>query len=52
METKKDIKKYLEEQGEVCVKNDYISRELFQEFGVKTGLRDEKGNGYKIKIRG
>ena len=40
-----DMDKYLQEMQEVCIRNDHISKELFQEFGVKTGLRDEKGRG-------
>ena len=36
---------YFEEQATLCEKNDTISRELYSEFGVKTGLRDENGKG-------
>ena len=29
----------------VCRKNDTIARRLYDEYGVKKGLRDENGNG-------
>ena len=36
---------YFQEQGKMCAENDRISKDLFQELGVKAGLRDENGNG-------
>lgn len=36
---------YFREQEKKCVENDKISKDLFQEFGVKAGLRDERGKG-------
>ncbi len=39
------INRYFEEQAALCTENDTISRELYAEFGVKTGLRDENGKG-------
>lgn len=36
---------YLSEMSKLCVQNDQISRDFFQEFGVKAGLRDESGKG-------
>ncbi len=36
---------YFEEKGNICEVNDTISRNLYQELGVKAGLRDEKGRG-------
>lgn len=36
---------YYEEKKEACEKNDRISKDLFSEFGVKAGLRDENGRG-------
>lgn len=36
---------YFKEQGRLCMENDRISKDLFQELGVKAGLRDEKGKG-------
>ena len=37
--------RYFEEQAALCASSDRISRELYAEFGVKTGLRDENGKG-------
>ena len=37
--------RYFEEQAAKCASSDSISRELYAEFGVKTGLRDENGKG-------
>ena len=34
---------YFQEQGKMCAENDRISKDLFQELGVKAGLRDENG---------
>lgn len=39
------ITDYYKDQAEICAKNDQISKALFKEFGVKAGLRDEKGRG-------
>ena len=36
---------YILEQEAICLKNDYISRELYDTYNVKKGLRDEKGRG-------
>lgn len=36
---------YFQTQGKLCAENDRISRDLYQELGVKAGLRDENGNG-------
>lgn len=36
---------YCTAQKDICIKNDSISRDLFKEFGVKAGLRDENGKG-------
>ena len=41
----KDITEYTNEQSKLCEKNDYISRNLYAEYGVKKGLRDENGQG-------
>ncbi len=37
--------KYYADHGAVCIKNDYISPRLYDEYGVKKGLRDEEGKG-------
>lgn len=36
---------YIKRQESVCIKNDTIAPELYAEFGVKRGLRDENGKG-------
>ncbi len=36
---------YMERQAVLCEKNDSISKNLYAEYGVKRGLRDEKGQG-------
>lgn len=39
------INRYVGRQAKVCEEKGRISRDLFVEYGVKQGLRDEKGNG-------
>ena len=39
------ITDYTDEQVKLCVKNDQIDKILYQEYGVKRGLRDEQGQG-------
>ncbi len=39
------LKDYISEKEELCRKNDAISPELYGEYGVKRGLRDQNGNG-------
>ncbi len=36
---------YISQKEEICRKNDVISPELYGEYGVKRGLRDQNGNG-------
>lgn len=40
-----DIVRYVESQSKLCEKNDSISPNLYSEYGVKKGLRDENGQG-------
>ncbi len=40
-----DFMSYMESQAMLCEKNDSISKNLYAEYGVKRGLRDEKGQG-------
>lgn len=40
-----DILKYIEQQAVLCERNDSISKNLYTEYGVKKGLRDEHGQG-------
>lgn len=39
------ITDYTDEQVKLCVKNDQIDKNLYQEYSVKRGLRDEQGQG-------
>ncbi|MDD6194557.1 MAG: citrate/2-methylcitrate synthase [Lachnospiraceae bacterium] len=36
---------YVEHQSDICKQNDSIEKELYPEYGVKRGLRDENGQG-------
>lgn len=40
-----DRAEYIYQQSEVCRKNNQIGKSLYQEYGVKSGLRDETGKG-------
>ncbi len=40
-----DFISYVESQATLCEKNDSISKNLYAEYEVKRGLRDEKGQG-------
>lgn len=39
------VPEYAKRQEELCIKNDQIASELFGEYGVKKGLRDDNGQG-------
>jgi len=39
------LNEYAEERENTCRKNDGIAKRLYDEYGVKKGLRDENGNG-------
>lgn len=41
----KGLDNYVENKKDLCYKNDGIDRDLFGKYGVKRGLRDEKGQG-------
>lgn len=43
--TVKDLNSYANEKTPLCVKNDTISDDLFQQYGVNRGLRDINGKG-------
>ena len=36
---------YAKKLEDLCVRNDAVSKELYQQYGVKRGLRDENGKG-------
>ncbi len=38
-------KGYTKRQSDLCAKNDTITRDLYAQYGVKRGLRDENGKG-------
>lgn len=42
---KMNLVDYTDIYGKICEQTDLISAELFDEFGVKRGLRDKNGNG-------
>lgn len=39
------VEKYVKDHEELCIKNDVIPQGLFEEYGVKKGLRDLNGQG-------
>ncbi|MGI6183153.1 MAG: citrate/2-methylcitrate synthase [Candidatus Fimadaptatus sp.] len=39
------VDEYVKKQSEYCTENDSIPRELYSQYGVKRGLRDDNGNG-------
>ena len=45
MDFLQNVMGYFTQQMPLCAKNDHISRNLYQEYGVKAGLRDENGKG-------
>lgn len=38
-----NLENYMKQQAIFCEQNDSISKNLYLEYGVKRGLRDEKG---------
>lgn len=36
---------YAKKLEDLCMRNDAVSKELYQQYGVKRGLRDENGKG-------
>ncbi|WP_270608471.1 citrate synthase [Coprococcus sp. LG100-32] len=40
-----NLENYMKQQAIFCEQNDSISKKLYSEYGVKRGLRDEKGQG-------
>ncbi|MGN1409570.1 MAG: citrate/2-methylcitrate synthase [Eubacteriales bacterium] len=45
MTQKTRMNEYVNEKADVCLRNDSIAPRLYDEYGVKKGLRDENGNG-------
>ena len=40
-----NLENYMKQQAIFCEQNDSISKNLYSEYDVKRGLRDEKGQG-------
>ena len=46
-----NLENYMKQQAVFCEQNDSISKNLYSEYGVKRGLRDEKGQGVLTGLR-
>ncbi len=44
------LNEYAKSQEQICRKNDAISPELYDEFGIKRGLRDKNGSGVRAGL--
>ena len=45
MDHLQNVMGYFDQQQPLCAEHDRISKDLYKEFGVKAGLRDENGKG-------
>lgn len=45
MDYLQNVMGYFDQQQPLCAQHDKISKDLYQEYGVKAGLRDENGKG-------
>lgn len=45
MDHLQNVMGYFDQQQPLCTEHDRISKDLYKEFGVKAGLRDENGKG-------
>ncbi len=45
MDHLQNVMGYFDQQQPLCAEHDRISKDLYKEFGVKAGLRDENGRG-------
>lgn len=45
MDHLQNILSYFDQQQPLCAEHDHIPKDLYREFGVKAGLRDETGKG-------
>ena len=43
MDHLQNVMGYFDQQQPLCAEHDRISKDLYKEFGVKAGLRDENG---------
>jgi citrate synthase len=46
-----NLENYMKQQAIFCEQNDSISKNLYSEYSVKRGLRDEKGQGVLTGLR-
>lgn len=45
MDHLQNVLSYFDQQQPLCAEHDRIPKDLYREFGVKAGLRDETGKG-------
>ena len=45
MDHLQNVMGYFDQQQPLCAEHDRIAKDLYREFGVKAGLRDENGKG-------
>ena len=50
MDYLQNVMGYFDQQQPLCAQHDKISKDLYQEYGVKAGLRDENGKFDATKI--
>ena len=48
MDHLQNVMGYFDQQQPLCAEHDRISKDLYKEFGVKAGLRDENGKGVLV----
>ena len=46
-----NLENYMKQQAIFCEQNDSISKNLYSEYSVKRGLRNEKGQGVLTGLR-
>ena len=46
MDHLQNVLSYFDQQQPLCAEHDRIPKDLYREFGVKAGLRDETGKEY------
>ena len=46
MDHLQNVLSYFDQQQPLCAEHDRIPKDLYREFGVKAGLRDETGKGF------
>ena len=51
MDHLQNVLSYFDQQQPLCAEHDRIPKDLYREFGVKAGLRDETGKGVLAGLR-